>query len=153
MLYPSEFLKDQIPSQVWPIFPTVFRTAYAAAEDLAKSDPILQVESAKDNKGRLISWAVDFGLKRAIDSGLLPFTYAWKSFAKPTGRYLELRLSHSTASVSQVENPKFQPRSVVFRENARLRSPGLFPEIDKAEAITGTPHFLIVHGYQELTFA
>ena len=153
MADPADFFKDQLPLRSWPTVPTVLRTAYAAVTELVKSDPILQVESAEDNKGRLISWAVDFGLKRAVDNGSLPCDYRWRTFAKPTGRYLELRFSHSTASVSQVEDPKRQPRSVVFRENARLRAPGLFTEIEEKEPVSGAPHFLLVHGHKELNFA
>lgn len=153
MTDPMDFFKDQVPMSCWPTVPTVLRTAYSAVEELVKSDPILQVESAEDNKGRLIAWAVDFGLKRAIDNGSFPCEYRWREFAKPTGRYLELRFSHSTASVSQVENPRRQPRNVVFRENARLRAPYLFSEIEDEEPIAGAPHFLLVHGYQQLNFA
>jgi hypothetical protein len=151
MADPADFVKDQFPVRNWPTIPTILRTAYAAANEVAKSDPIFQIESAQDNKGRLVAWAVDFGLKRAIDNGSLPCDYRWKTFAKPTGRYLELRFSHSTASVSQVQNPKFQPRNVVFRENARLRSRGLFETED--EPLVGAPHFLIVHGHQDFNFA
>ncbi|MER9329803.1 hypothetical protein [Mesorhizobium sp. M0488] len=153
MADPADFFKDQLPFHSWPTIPTVLRTAYAAAADLAKSDPILQVESAQDNKGRLISWAVDFGLKRAVDKGSLSCDYRWRTYAKPTGRYLELRFSHSTASVSQIEDPKRQPRNVVFRENARLRAPSLFEDIEEKEPVSGAPHFLLVHGHQELNFA
>lgn len=153
MTDPMDFIKDQFPPGRWPTFPTVLRTAYSAVDELVKSDPILQVESAADNKGRLISWAVDFGLKRAIDNGSIPCEYRWREFARPTGRYLELRFSHSTASVSQVENPKRQPRNVVFRENARLRTPDLFSSIEDPEPLAGTPHFLLIHGHQQLNFA
>jgi len=152
---PEEFIKDQMPLRFWPVIPTVLKTAYAAVEDMAKDSPILQVESAEDNRGRLISWAVDFGLKRAVDSGSLDCEYRWCEFAKPTGRYLELRFSHSTASVSQVANAKSQPRNVIFRENARLRTQGVFdlPEFEDEQRVSGMPHFILVHGYQKLKFA
>lgn len=149
----GDFFRDQLPTSSWPIIPTVLRTAYAAARELAESNPILQVESARDNHGRVVSWAVDFGLKRAVDSGSLPCECRWREFAKPTGRYLEMRFSHSTASVSQVEDPKRQPRNVVFRENKRLQAPSLFPEFEESEPLTGAPHFILVHGYQNLSFA
>jgi hypothetical protein len=35
------------------------RTAYAAAGQLAEAELILQVESARDNHGRLVTWATD----------------------------------------------------------------------------------------------
>lgn len=150
---PLDFFKDQFPQRSWSTIPTVLRTAYAAVADLAASDPILQVKSAEDNRGRLISWAVDLGLTRAIENGSLPCDFRWCDFAKPTGRYLELRFSHSTASVSQVEDPKRQPRKVGFRENARLQMPNLFEDLEEPEPLTGAPHFFLVHGYQKLNFA
>lgn len=153
MADPADFFRDQLPFRCWPTIPTILRTAYAAAQELTGSNPILQVESAEDNKGRLVSWAVDFGLKRAIVNGSLPCDYRWRPFAEPTGRYLELQFSHSTASVSQVKNPNRQPRNVVFRENARLRAPSLFSEFEESEPLSGAPHFILVHGHQDLNFA
>lgn len=153
MADPLEFFKDQLPQVKWPTIPTVLTTAYAAAQDLIENSPILQVESARDNGGRVVTWAVDFGLKRAIENGSLPCDFRWCEFAKPTGRYLELKFSHSTASVSQVRNPKRQPRNVVFRENARLQSPDLLSVLEEEKPVTGLPHFFLVHGYQNLDFA
>lgn len=155
MANPEFFLKDQLPSRAWPIFPTILRTAYAAADDLQKDSPALQIESASDNKGRLVSWCVDFGLKRAIELGSIPCDFRWRYFAKPTGRYLEMRFSHSTASVSQVAEPSLQPRNVKFRENARLRNQGAFdfPEFQDDQKVSGLPHFLLIHGHQKLNFA
>ena len=124
MAKPDDFLKDQFPQRHWPVIPTVLKTAYAAADAVFKDNPILQVASALDNKGRIISFAVDHGLERAVESGAIDCDYRWRPFAKPTGRYLELRFSHSTASVSQVSEAKKQPRNVVFRENARLNNQG-----------------------------
>jgi hypothetical protein len=153
MADPADFFRDQLPPRYWSIVPTVLKTAYAAATEMMKSDPILQIESAQDNKGRVISWAVDFGLKRAIENGSLPCDFRWQDYAKPTGRYLELRFTHSTASVSQVEDPDRQPRKVVFRENARLRVQSMFEGFEEEEPLSGVPHFILVHGYQTLSFA
>jgi hypothetical protein len=120
-----------------------------------RDSPILQVESAQDNRGRFISFAVDTGIERAIKNGSLDCDYRWTYFNKPTGRYLELRFSHSTASISQVQHASRQPRPVVFRENARLRNQGVldFPGLEDDSSVTGLPHFYIVHGYQNLSFA
>lgn len=155
MTSPEDFLKDQLPLRYWTVIPTALRTAYAAVDAMIADHPLLQVESSLDNKGRYVSYAVDFHLKRAIDTGALPCDYRWQDFAKPTGRYLELRFSHSTASVSQVADPDRQPRNVVFRENARLNSQGVFdlPEFKDDKRITGLPRFLLVHGHQALNFA
>lgn len=153
MADPADFFKDQLPQRNWSTVPTVLKTAYAAAAEMMKSDPILQIESAQDNKGRVISWAVVFGLKRAIENGSLPCDFRWQDYAKPTGRYLELRFTHSTASVSQVEDPNRQPRKVVFRESARLRVQNMFEGFEEEEPLSGVPHFILVHGYQALSFA
>ena len=152
---PELFLQDQFPKQYWPLIPTTLMTAYEAARRLAEEEPILQVESARDNHGRLISWAVDFGFKRLIESGRLPFDFRWKPFAKPTGRYLEIRLSHSVVSISQVAEADKQPRSVEFRKNGRLNNEPCFdlPEFETEQQIKGLPHLLITHGYQTLEYA
>jgi len=152
---PSVFLLDQFPRKYWPIVATTLTTAYAAAKRAAEEEPILQIESAQDNHGRLISWAVDFGFERLIKTGRLPFDYRWNYYARPTGRFLEMRLPHSTASISQVSDPQKQPRNVVFRRNARLNNEPYFdlPEFDDEKQIKGLPHMLVMHGYQTLDFA
>jgi hypothetical protein len=151
----EHFLLDQIPMVRRPAIPTTLRTAYAAADVMIAGEPILQIESARDNRGRIVQWAVDFAFKRLIDTGEWPFAYRWRSFAKPTGRYLEIRFSHSVMSISQVADARKQPRDVVFRGNARLNNEPFFdlPEFADERSVRGLPHFLLVHGYQELAFA
>jgi hypothetical protein len=58
-------------------------------------------------------------------------------------------------SISQVKNPEKQPRSVVFRENARLNNEPFFDleEFKDEREVRGLPHFLLIHGHQELAFA
>ncbi|WP_445681126.1 hypothetical protein [Radicibacter daui] len=137
------------------MIPATLRTAYKAAQELANSDPILQIESAVDNRGRLISWATDLGFKRLIESGKLPFDYAWRPFVMPTGRYLQIRLSHSVLTISQVANPRRQPRSVRFRENGCVNNQPFFdfPDFATEQDVIGLPHLLLIHGHQELHFA
>jgi hypothetical protein len=152
---PQQFLEDQFPKKFWHLIPTTLRAAYSAANALADSEPILQVESAQDNLGRIISWATDLGFKRLIETGQLPFDYRWRSFSRPTGRYLEIRLPHSVVSISQVADAKKQPRSVQFRDNGRMNNEPFFnlPEFADEQELKGLPHFLMVHGYQSLTFS
>lgn len=155
MVNPEDFIRDQLPFQYWPVVPTVLRQAYAAADSLIDDSPILQVNSARDNKGRSVSWAVDFGFQRAVVSGALNCECRWVPFAQPTGRYLELRFSHSKASISQIADPSKQPRTVVFRENAKLTTQTAFDfeQFREEQRVLGLPHFLIVHGHQQLAFA
>jgi hypothetical protein len=151
----EHFLLDQFPFKHRPAIPTTLKAAYAAVGLLVSQEPILQVASAVDNRGRLISWAVDLGFERLIKTGQWPFDYEWKQFNQPTGRYLELKLSHSSLSISQVANANKQPRNVVFRENRRLNNEPFFDldEFRDERQIHGLPHFLLVHGHQDLSFA
>lgn len=151
----EHFLLDQFPVKHRPSIPTTLKTAYSAAGLLISQEPILQVPSAEDNRGRIISWAVDLAIERLIKTGQWPFDCQWKEFAQPTGHYLEVRLSHSVLSVSQVSNSRKQPRNVVYRENGRLNNEPFFDfdEFRKELEVQGLPHFLLVHGHQELTFS
>jgi hypothetical protein len=151
----EHFLLDQMPMRYRALIPPTLKTAYAAVNLLVSQEPILRVVSAGQNKGRLVSFATDLGLERLIKTGQWPVDYRWRSYAKPTGRFLELRLSHSVLSVSQVKNPNKQPRNVVFRENARLNNEPFFDleEFKDEREVRGLPHFLLIHGHQELAFA
>jgi hypothetical protein len=152
---PQQFLDDQFPAPFRGLIPTTLATAYRHAARLIAEEPILQMPSAEDNHGRLIAWAVDYGFWRLIESGALPFDYSWEYFAKPTGRYLAIRPSHSVITISQIADPFQQPRNVVFRENARISNAPFFdlPEFENEGEVTGEPHLLITHGHQELRFA
>ena len=152
----EQFLLNQIPIRYRVLFPPAFKNAYSAAAEIVKAEPVLQVPTAEDNHGRLIAWALDLAFSRLIESGAWPVDYRWAYFAKPTGRYLQVKLSHSVLSISQVADPAVQPRDVVFRQNARLnnREPYfMLPEFDDTRLVAGLPSFLLVHGHQELAFA
>ena len=151
----EQFLLDQLPLRYRPLIPTTLKTAYSAVNKLVEAEPILQVESAVDNRGRIISWAVDRAFMRLIETQQWPFDFRWREFARPTGRYLQIQLSHSVVSISQVADPTKQPRNVVFRENGRLNNEPFFDleEFREERIVHGFPHFLLLHGHQELNFA
>ena len=67
---------------------------------------------------------------------------------------MEILLPQSRITISQIADPTQQPRSVNFRENARLFNSPLLPfdELKNDRQITGRPSFLMIHGHQELTF-
>ena len=142
------FLLDQVPLRYRALIPPVLKQARAAAALLAKAEPILQVPSAEDNHGRLVSWAVDLGIEKLIRSGRWPADCRWRPFAQPTGRYLQVRLSHSVMSISQVADPTIQPRDVRFRQNARLNNQISFDlkEFEDTRKVAGLPTFLLIHG-------
>lgn len=156
MDHAQAFLLDQVPQHLRPTIPATLKLAYAAAARLISGEPILQVESAVDNRGRIVQWAVDLGFERACKAGEWPFDCRWRFFEKPTGRYLEIRPTHSVLTISQVADPKKQPRDVRFRANKRLHAQGWLrglPRPDGDEEPSGIPHILLVHGYQGLNFA
>ena len=144
----EQFLLDQVALRYRALIPPVLRDARAAAATVAMAEPILQVPSAEDNHGRLISWAVDLGIQRLIQSGRWPVECRWRPFAQPTGRYLEIRLSHSVMSISQVADASVQPRDVKFRQNARLNNQPSFllRDFDDTRSVAGLPSFLMIHG-------
>ncbi len=124
MEYAEAFLKDQISAPLRSLVPSTLKTAYEAAALLIEQEPILSVNSAKDNRGRIIQWAVDLGFERLVRSGQWPFDFRWSYFERPTGRYLEILPSHYIVTISQIDNPIKQPRDVSFRANKRLNSQG-----------------------------
>ncbi len=155
----EQFLCDQIPLRIQSLLPQKLKLAYEAADAHINATPMLQIPSAAGSRGRIVSHAVDFSVKGLIDSGEWHADYSWPKFARPTGNYLQIRLSHSTLSISQVQNPRDQPRNVIFRENSRIGNsqlsfgiPGLEGELEE-DTVTGNPSFLLVHGHQNLEFA
>lgn len=150
------FLRDQIPMALRSHIPATLKTAYEAAALLIKDEPILNVSSALDNRGRIVQWAVDLGFERLCQSGQWPFDFRWRWFERPTGRYLEILPSHSVLTISQVSDPGKQPRDVVFRANKRVNGQAWLrglPKPDDEEPTGGEPHILLLHGHQGLNFA
>lgn len=148
------FLLDQVPLAQRAIVPTALKNAYAAANLIVAQEPAFNVESARANKGRIIQWAVDFAFENVVKNGQWARDFRWRSFEKPTGRYLEILFSHSALTISQVANPAIQPRDVGFRRNKRLDSQITMDILkDEKEDTSGLPHILLLHGHQSLDFA
>ncbi|MBC7905605.1 MAG: hypothetical protein H7Y60_02515 [Rhodospirillaceae bacterium] len=156
MDHAEAFLLDQVPLTKRSLIPSTLKNSYAAASLLIEGEPILQVPSAQDNRGRIIQWAVDMAFERLCKSGQWSYECRWRPFAKPTGRFLEIMPSHSVVTISQVADPSKQPRDVVFRANRRLSNQGWLtglpnPKVDYDTV--GLPHVLLIHGHQNLNFA
>jgi hypothetical protein len=148
------FLDNQLPAKYRAELPQAFVSAYQAVEVLAKDEPILNVESARINRGHLRAWGADLAVERLLRSGKWPFDFDWANYGRPTGKWLRVRLPSSTLSISQVARPKLIPREADFRTNNVLNN---MPFLDigdfrDEEKIRGLPHFLLAHGYQGLDF-
>lgn len=152
---PQDFLDDQFPMAARRVVPTILNTAYSTIRKVVKDEPALQVQSAKQDLGRLMSYAVDRGFEIAIENGSLPFDYCWKDYARPTGKYLALQMTHSFATISLAKTPREQPRSVVFRETAKTLNSqlSLFRSSPDEIKVNGVPHILLLHGFWEPEYA
>lgn len=150
------FLLDQIPNSHRSLVPSTLKTAYEAATMAIKDEPIFNVASAIDNRRRIIQWSVDLAFERLVQAGKWPYDIRWRSFERPTGRYLEILPSHCVLTISQVADPSKQPRDVRFRENKRMSGQGWlagFPKPFGGDPTGGVPHVLLLHGHQSLNFA
>lgn len=63
------FLEHQLPEKYRSMLPQVMENAYTAVESLANDEPMLQVESARINRGHVRAWAVDLAVERLVKSG------------------------------------------------------------------------------------
>lgn len=148
------FLLDQIPVAQRAIVPTTLKNAYSAAKLVIDNEPIFNIPSGIPQQGRIIQLAVDAAFDKLVVSGQFGRDRRWRSFEKPTGRYLEILFSHSALTISQVSNPDKQPRDVGFRRNKRLASQITMEFMgDEPVDTTGLPHILLLHGHQALDFA
>ena len=150
-----DFVDSEFPVKFQRLLPPALKTAYDAVNALFKSEPLFDVESARIGKGHVIAWAVDKQIERLVASGQLPFDARWVPFEKPTGKFLQLRLSTSTLSVNQLPYSHSVPRRADFRANRILNNNPCFdlPEFAEERKVTGLPHLLLTHGYQTLSFS
>lgn len=151
----KHFVDLEFPAAHRALVPSALQTAYAAVDALYKQDPLFGVRSAVIGKGHVIAWAVDLQFERLIKSKQLPYDYRWVPFEKPTGEYLQIRLSASTLSISQLADPLAIPRHAHFRQNRILsNAPFLdLEELKDEQRVNGLPHLILGHGYQKLSFA
>ncbi len=151
---PTEFLDEQFPPKLRALLPTALKQAYQAADQLVEESAILKVPSAKFNQGRLRAWATDLAIARLLESGKLPFDFDWASYAKPTGKYLRIRLENAVLSVSFVRHPLAPPRNVCFRsDNAKMNTQlTMFGDPKVELEITDTIGLVLVHGHKNPDF-
>jgi len=150
----GHFLNDQISLAQRALIPTTLKQAYKAADDLAVENPILDVVSARDQHGRVRTWAVDLAFEKLIATGQWPFDCSWSSYARPTGRYLRIRTEAATISISLVDDPTKPTHHVSFRQNNAVANPPyLFPEMEEEKRLEGVPGFVLPHGHKSLDFA
>jgi hypothetical protein len=140
---PRHFVEDQ------------FKVAYRAAAELIADNPSLAMAEIRGERGRIVSWAVDLGFDRLVETGALQFDKSWEWYERRTGRYLALRPSHSVITISQIVDPTKQPRNVLFRQSARVSNEPFLdlPGFESENSIVGEPHILLTHGHRDLNFS
>ena len=148
----DELIESEIPLQTRIILPKIFQRAYQAADQLVSENKILQCPSAQ--VGHLRTWASDYALAQAIESGELPVEdYSWEWYVKPTGQYLQIYTKKAVLTVNQLQDVSKRPRDAKFRENASYNNqPYLFPELEPPKKAVGKAHLIIAHGYHALAF-
>jgi hypothetical protein len=159
----AAFLVSQIPLKHQVLLPPAIKAAYAAAGMLMASSNVFKMPTAQDNRGRFVSWCVEFSLMMLIRSGRWPVDFHWEEYGRidpatrlvrqGTGHYLAILLAGAKLTISQIDDPSKQPRDVKFRENARLANQPLLAGWDiPDEPEHGLPTILLTHGYRELNF-
>lgn len=152
LLNDMDYIYSEFPPKYLCLIPSMLNSAYHFVESLYKENPVFDTPGAHNGKGDIIAYAVEYGMIKLIETGQLPFTFKSVSFEKPTGKYLQIQLPHSTLSINQIISPHAMPRLAQFRNNRTLNNQLMLPGFE-IEEDNSTPHMLLVHGYQNLNFA
>ena len=150
----EDFLNEQFPEHLRRLVPSALRKAYATATRIIASETILKTPGGRLQRGDLIALACEYEIGQLVETGQLPFDKSWEPYARPTGLHLVVWTPNGRLTISQVEDHAVKPRPAVFRENYALsNTPFLFEAMNEEAQRNERKHLLLVHGYQELTFA
>lgn len=155
----SEFIESEFSLRYQREIPEALRRAYVSADAYIKDTPFLDTEGGPNARGHLVQCAVDYQLIRLIETGLWPFDYEWKHYARPTGKHLRIYPKNTVITVNRLQHDKQFPRRADFRNNLRLNNNPqqmtLFGEDYEKDAAKGAgrPHLILGHGYHEPDFA
>lgn len=155
----QSFVNEEFPQPLQALLPAALKRAYEQASEVMKDVSFLGTEGAQRERGNLIQHSVDYQLILLIESGKLPFDFAWDFHARPTGKHLKILPKNTVITVSQLQQAEQFPRRAVFRNNQRLnnRDPQtvLFENDvqDSLDDTRGRPHLVLGHGYHDLNFA
>lgn len=147
------FIKQQLPPALLARMPKLFQDGHQLANDLRKENPILGIPSFQF--GDLRGAAIDFVIsKHLFDRAYPGITAGFKSFFRPTGKFLKIETPGSNITISHVDAHGDVPRHAMFRKLAKERNQAyLFEDLEEERlALTEKPHLQIVYGNKNLEF-
>ena len=131
------------------IAPAIWR-AYNMVRELYIEKDWLDWRVGHDILRELRRVAVEFEIKKLVDSGRLPLTYNITPNAISNCRHLELFTNRCIITISQVVSQHSVPRDAIFRSNHSLSNQLEFDFYGEgSNIIKDTPYYiLITHGYK-----
>ncbi|MDO7787875.1 hypothetical protein [Desulforamulus aquiferis] len=141
-------LEQEMPIQIRSQLVPVIKRAYSLVEQLYQQQELLNWEVGYDLLRDLRRVAVDFELKRLIDTGKFPLAYRIAPNARKNCSHLELITNQCVITISQVVSEYAIPRFAIFRNNLSLNQ--LSFDFDNANSYTrDAPYYmLLTHGYK-----
>lgn len=151
----QDLLTEQFPSETRRLLVPALRRGYAAVDRLIEAEPIFATPAGKFQKGDLNVLAVELEIHKLTVAGKLPFEASWEYYDAPTGKHLVLRSDALRMTINQVRAMGQKPRQAAFRDTYGLPNTRyLFEDWNEAdERENNLPHVLLLHGYQDLSFA
>lgn len=151
----QDLLAEHFPPETRRLLVPALRRGYAAVDRLMEIEPIFATPAGRFQKGDLNVLAVELELHRLTTAGRLPFETAWEYYEAPTGKHLVLRSDAVRVTINQVKFMGQKPRHAAFRGSFGLPNMRyLFADWNEAaERENHLPHVLLLHGYQDLSFA
>lgn len=151
----QDLLAEHFPAETRRLLVPALRRGYAAVDRLMDAEPIFVTPAGRFHKGDLNVLAVELEINRLTVAGHLPFEATWEYYDAPTGKHLVLRSNSLRMTINQVKVMGQKPRPAAFRASYGLPNMRyLFDDWNETvERENNLPHVLLLHGYQDLSFA
>ena len=141
-------IEEDLPVSVRAHFVPAVKRAYDLVAKLYEQNPFLKWQIGIDHRRELRRIAVEYELKKLIDTGRVPLKYCISPNAINNCRHLEFTTNQFIITASQVQHKRSIPRPAIFRN--RLLSDQLswdFTDgnVDLAEE---RYYLILTHGYE-----
>ncbi|MHB8280004.1 MAG: hypothetical protein ACYDIA_20490 [Candidatus Humimicrobiaceae bacterium] len=143
----ESFLEKEFPKSLRSKFIPIFKNAYDATNQFVESEEMFNWEEQKNIKPHIRRMAVEFQLKKMIETGNLNIAYGIKENSANNFTYMELYTENSISTICQVKGANQYPRDSLFRNNLslsnQLRFNFLEPEFNNE---TNKKYLILTHG-------